>query len=114
MLPMMISPETVTVVEPVIVEDRGTSLPDWSQDPASSTEVTGCSVQPGSSSEDLNGRLNVDVQWTVWMPPGTSIGPHSGVIVRGTRYSVNGQPKSWNVASMGLDHIVVELVDWHG
>ena len=106
--------DTIHVVTPVWVDDRGTMVPDWSQPPASRTPVYGCSVQPGASTEDLLGRQNVTVRWTVWAPEGTVVDAHQGVEWQGVVYQVDGEPLSWRSPSGAVSHVVLLLVDWQG
>jgi hypothetical protein len=106
--------QTIEVVEPTMVEERGQLVPDWDAEPASVTPVPGCSVQPGASSEDLAGRSNVIVRWTVYAPPGIPVTAHSRVRYDGRLYSVDGEPARWPSATGALDHTVLLLIDWEG
>lgn len=106
--------QTVQIEEAVLVNRRGKMERDWTQAPAKTTTVPGCSVQPGASDEVLAGRQGVTVQYTVLMPPGYPITAHSAVRYQGTRYQVDGEPKVWPSPTGGLDHIDVLLIDWKG
>lgn len=106
--------DTITIVEPVLVDDRGTTVADWTQPPASETEVTGCSVQPGASSEALGGRQGVTVRWTVYAPLSAPVTAHSGVLWHGTLYQVDGEPARWASPTGALGHLVIVLIDQEG
>lgn len=103
--------ETVVVVEPVIVEQRGKKVRTY---PDTGVSVAGCSVQPGASSEDTALRENVTIRWTVFMPPNVRVSAYSKVIVRGRAYQVEGEPQEWRSPTGRVSHVAVYLVDWKG
>jgi hypothetical protein len=59
------------------------------------TEVTGCSVQPGSSTEQTDRGELVVTTLTVYLPAGTDILATDRVSVGGTVYEVDGDPARW-------------------
>jgi hypothetical protein len=97
-----------------MVDDRGTLVADWTLPPVSECRVEGCSIQPGESSEEGGDRQALEVEFTVFMPPGTPITAYSKVDVYGTPYAVEGKPKRTPSATGRLDHVRVDLVAWHG
>lgn len=105
--------DVVQVIEPSWFDDRGTATADYNT-PASVTPVPGCSVQYGASSEDLAGRTNLTVRYTVLAPPGAPITEHSAVEFEGVRYSVEGMPARWKSPTGAVSHVSVLLVDWRG
>lgn len=113
MLPSFAS-QTVELVEPALVEDRGQQVPDWDAPPASVTVVPGCSVQPGASAETLDARQGVTVRWTVYAPAGIPATAHTGARYDGVLYAIDGAPARWPSPTGGLDHVVLLLVDWQG
>lgn len=114
MIPAGLAHDVVVVVEPAMVEDRGAMVPDWTKPPASRIRVCGCSVQPGVSSEDADGRQQVETRWLVWAPPGAPITAHSAVEWRGVLHQVDGDPKRWTDPSGILSHVAFEMVSWRG
>lgn len=106
--------QTIEIVEPHLVDDRGKQVPDWDAEPAAVTPVAGCSVQPGASAEVLTARTAVTVRWTVYAPPGLPVTAHSGVRYAGRLYQVDGAPSLWPSPTGGLDHTVLLLIDWEG
>lgn len=112
MLPSFAS-QTVTVIEPSWRDVRGTQTADYDH-PLSATVVTGCSVQPGASSEDLQARTQATIRHTAYLPPGTPVTRHTAVVYAGERYSIEGVPAVWPSATGRLDHTVVSLIDWKG
>lgn len=106
--------QSITVVEPTMVDDRGTLVPDYDT-PASQTPVAGCSVQPGASAEVLEARQGVSVRWTVYAPASVALTEHSAVrLTDGNLYDVDGRPERWPSPTGGLDHTVILLVDHEG
>lgn len=105
--------QTITVVEPTLVDDRGTMVADF-DNPASETVVTGCSVQPGASAEVLAARQGVSIRWTVYAPAATVVTAHSAVRFGGRLYDVDGEPQRWPSPTGALAHTVILLVDHEG
>jgi hypothetical protein len=114
MLPPMLATETVVVECPVLVNERGSLIPDWSQPPRSSVSVTGCSVQPNGSTEDTQSRQNVRTSWVVYMPPGGPVGAFDAVRIRGVLCLIVGQPEHWLDPRGQLDHVRVHCVAQDG
>lgn len=104
--------QTVTVVKPTMVDDRGTSRPDYDS-PAERFDVV-CRVQPGSSSETLEARTNRVVRWTVYAPADTDLHALDAVEYLGVRYAVDGEPMRWPSPTRRLDHLRALLIDWQG
>jgi len=96
---------TVTVVRPVGKDRHGDSLPG---DP-SETTVSGASVQPASTQEELDSRDTVIAQWVCFMPPGTDITATDQVRFRGDLYDVDGDPQPWDDELGRPHHIEVQL-----
>ena len=105
--------DTITVVEPTMVDQRGTLRPTYDP-PASTRTVTGCSVQPGAATEDLAGRTQQTVRFTVYAPPGTHASALAAVDWEGQRYAVDGQPLAHRSPTGATSHVVLLLVDWKG
>lgn len=105
--------QTIAVVEPTMVDDRGTMVPNYDT-PASETTVTGCSVQPGASAEVLAARQGVSIRWTVYAPAGVAVTAHSAVRYAGRLYDVDGEPQRWPSPTGALNHTIVLLVDHEG
>lgn len=105
--------QVVTRVRPAWVEDaHGNQVKDWEN--ADRVTVAGCSVQPGETREELDGREAVSTRWTVFAPPGSDFRATDGVEVEGRLYAVNGEPQRWSSPTGRLDHVVLTLVDWAG
>lgn len=110
-----IARDVMTVLRPVMVSDHGSLVPDWTQPPAETVNVSGCSVQPSTGADDRSHRDSMNAIFTVWAPPGTVVGTYDRVMV--DEYSgplmITGEPLVWS-NKFGLDHVQINLSDWKG
>ncbi len=87
--------ETVTVIRPVGSDAFG--------DPLAGTpaefDVPGCLFAPGSSHEAPFAASTVDTHGTVYAPTATDVKPTDRLRIRGTVYSVVGDPQDWGRAA---------------
>lgn len=113
-LPTIGAPDTITILRPVMVDDRGTLVPDWSQPPAETVSVEGCSVQPQTGADDRSQRDALSSVFVVYAPPETDVGAFDQVLVDdySAPLKTTGEPLRWSVGF--LDHVVINLVDWNG
>ena len=105
--------DTITIVRPSWVEERGKKVPDY-RTPAETVTVTGCSVQPAGTSETLTARQAESVRLTVYAPPGTVIGAHDAVDFDGVRYAVDGRSQAWRSPTGAASNVIAYLIDWEG
>lgn len=116
MIPPPFNVDTVTRVRPSVILDHGREIADWDAAPAvPDLDMPGCSVQPGPSSEFLENRASVTVQWTVFAP-GADLDVRSsdGIRWQATMYQVDGEPLPWRDPTGRLDHTVIALVERSG
>jgi len=59
------------------------------------TQVPGCAMAPGTTTEDIQGTTQVDADATLYMPSGTVVTPEDHVLYQGVRYRVMGAPQTW-------------------
>ena len=92
---MTIGAETITII-------RASVANDWRGDPVGTpteTDVTGCSVQPGTTTsrtdERTDQRSAVMDAVTVYAPFGTDVRVTDRARWRGVVYEVDGQPAFW-------------------
>lgn len=104
----LIGTEAVTVLRPgAAFDDLGEPVPGESE----RTEVPGCIVQPGATSDlDATRPNGVRVAFTVYMrAPGFSLRGCS-IKVRGKPFRVIGDPRSWTAANVpGGRNLTVEV-----
>lgn len=113
MLPSFCSQE-ITIVKPGQKTSRGSIIPDWSPEAIKEIKVSGCSVQPSSTSLSLDGRvLGLSDGWTAYVPEGTNVDAGDHVIFGGNTYEIQGEPRIWT-AAFSRSHIQLNLIRWEG
>ena len=105
--------QTVAIIHPGVKASRGSDIPDW--DNATTTQVSGCSVQPASTSLTQDGRVQGILDGaTAYLPPGTDVREGDRVIFEGLTYTVDGTPRAWKSATGRASNIQVNLRRWSG
>lgn len=93
-----LGPHTITVVVAGTTTDRGNNaVPDWS--PAAVTEsppITGCFVQPRSSSENTDGRDQRITGWQLFAPGDTVLSALDRVRWNDLTLEVDGEVGPWS------------------
>lgn len=74
------------------------------------TDVTGCSVQPTSSTESTDRGELLITNATAYLPPGTDILATDRVQWLGDIYAVNGPPARWRDETGNEDHVQAQLL----
>lgn len=106
--------QTVTRIRPGTKESRGSTIPDWSEDKISTKSITGCSVQPASTSLSEDGRvLGISDLYTLFAPPDADIQAGDRISFDSKVYEIDGDVRVQPAASM-LQHIQVTLRCYHG
>lgn len=105
--------QTVDIVRPKkTIDSRGSEIPDWTS--TTKTTVTGCSVQPASTSLSQDGRvLGILDGWTAYLPEGTDVKAGDRIDFDGESYVINGEPRKWT-GPLRTSHIQLNLVRWEG
>lgn len=101
--------QTVNVLTPVLIEERGEFVEDWST-PAVQV-VTGCSVQPGNGGADFEHADSSTADYTVYMPPETVLPDESFRVELPTasgQFILMGEPQPWKFG-MRVDNIRIRL-----
>jgi hypothetical protein len=91
-----LGPHTVTVTHrPAATTDSfGNPYYDWST--ATTTDVTGCSVQPVPAREVIVGRETVVSRWQVWAPSTATVEATDRVVYSGDTYDIDGEVQAWD------------------
>ena len=105
--------QTIDVVRPkTTTTSRGSTVPDWSD--TMKTTVTGCSIQPASTSLSQDGRvLGINDGWTAYVPEGTDVKAGDRIEFDGQTFEINGAPRKWTGPSR-TSHIQLNLVRREG
>lgn len=94
---------------PLIADEYGTPSAerDWAH--ATSTVITGCSIQPLIGAEYEVGREAVTVRWKIYAPAGTSLLAGDRVVYGGETYEVDSDGQEWPSPTGNLDHVQAVL-----
>lgn len=100
--------QTVALLTPNLIEERGETVEDWSN--PNRTEVSGCSVQPGSGDRDFEHADGVTADYTVYLPPDAVVPRRARVELPTTdgQFIILGEPQPW-IYGMSTDHVRIRL-----
>jgi hypothetical protein len=74
---------------------------------ANSTDVPGCAVSPGTSTENWAGTMEIESDIVVYAPPGTVVDlPWDEMIFNGVTYNIVGTPGSWQSPFTGTQSML--------
>lgn len=105
--------QEIIIIRPNVIDKRGSEVFDW-DNPISETLVTGCSVQPTTTSLSQDGRvLGIMEGWTAYIPEGTDVKAGDHIVFDGETYEINGEPKKWT-GPLVTSHILLNLRRWEG
>lgn len=106
--------ETVTIIHPGTMADRGVTVPDWEH--ATRSTVAGCSVQPAGTSRTFASArvLNIQDAYTLYAPPGAPIVPGDRVECSAGRFETDGAPEIWTSPTGKVSHVQWTLRRWEG
>lgn len=104
--------DTVVRIRPGTKELRGSTVPDWEN--ATTAEVSGCSMQPASTSLSTDGRvLGLLDEYTLYAPPSSDIEAGDRIEFDGKVYEINGEVRN-QPAALRLEHIEIRLRRYKG
>lgn len=61
------------------------------------TELEGCLIAPGGSSENTTGANQVTADLTIYAPPAVDVVATDRIVARGQQFEVIGDPQHWGV-----------------
>lgn len=106
--------ESITRIRPGTKTLRGSEVPDWSESKVNTLTISGCSVQPATTSLSMDGRvLAINEQMTAFLPEGSDVLAGDRIVYNGETYEINGEPKRWKGA-VNLSNIQLNLTRWEG
>ncbi|MEE6280150.1 hypothetical protein [Georgenia sp. MJ170] len=109
--------ETIQLVIPEMVEERGSSIPDWSKPPAKLVDVPHCIVEPLSAEERTADREATQGSVEVRAPAVVDVPPFARLRRPGhpgRDYEVIGEPRIFRSATGSLDHTSLLGKRWEG
>lgn len=106
--------DTVTRIRPGSIESRGSTIPDWSPEAVDEKTITGCSMQPASTSLSQDGRvLGLLDEYTLFTPPDADIKAGDHILFKGNTYEIDGDVRV-QPAALRLEHIEIRLRRYSG
>lgn len=107
--------QTVYRIRAKTKTSRGSTIPDWENPDVDPLAISGCSVQPASTSLSEDGRvLGVMDGLTAYLPEGSDVKAGDHIMYDGQTYEINGEPRVWVSATGGRDHILLNLRRYSG
>ena len=105
--------DTVKRIRPGTIERRGSIEPDWEH--ATEKEISGCSMQPGSTTLSQDGRvLGISDGYTCYMPPGSDVTAGDKIVFNNLDYQVIGEPRPWTSPTGMVSSLQIQLERWSG
>lgn len=105
--------QTVTRKRPGQTAQRGSTVPDWSD--AETLEISGCSVQPGTTALSQDGRvLGVTDGLTAYLPLEADVIAGDHILYGGREYTIMGEPRKWQSPTGAVSHMQLDLQRWSG
>ncbi|MBO7529863.1 MAG: hypothetical protein J6T37_08320 [Bacteroidales bacterium] len=105
---------TVTRIRPGTKTLRGSTVPDWSAGNVNTKTISGCSMQPASTSLSEDGRvLGISDLYTLFAPPDADIRAGDRIEYDGKTYEIDGDVRIQPAAQF-LEHIEITLRRYSG
>lgn len=102
--------ETLTRLRAPLVKDHGSMVSNWAA--ATTAVLTGWSLQPGASVEDLQNREAVRVDWTAYGPYDADVTAADRIRLPSGDYSVIGEPERWKSPTGRVSSTKLLLQKW--
>lgn len=106
--------DTITRIRPGVKDSRGSTIPDWSPEAIDEKSITGCSMQPASTSLSQDGRvLGLLDEYTLFAPPDADIKAGDRIVFNDDTYEINGDVRI-QPAALRLEHTEIRLGRYSG
>lgn len=106
--------QTITRIRPGTKSERGSEVPDWSDNAVSRLTIRGCSVQPAGTTLSMDGRvLGISDGITAYLPEDADVKAGDRIEIRGEAYVINGEPRRWRGVGR-CSNIQLNLTRWEG
>ena len=105
--------QTVTRIRPKTTKSvRGSVVPDWEN--ANEKQISGCSMQPASTSLSQDGRvLGISDLYTLFAPPDADIQTGDRISFNSKVYEIDGEVRIYP-SVLNLEHIEITLRRYNG
>ena len=105
--------QNVKRIRPGTKTSRGSTIPDW--DNVEAIVISGCSVQPSSTSLSQDGRvLGISDSFNVYMPTDADVREGDHIEYDGETYLVTSVPRKWISPTGGLSNKQITMERWDG
>lgn len=105
--------DSITRIRPGTITRRGSVEPDWEH--ATEKEITGCSMQPSTTSLSQDGRvLGTTDGYTCYLPPDADVLPGDKIRYNSLDYQIMGEPRIWNSPTGRVSSKQLQLERWAG
>ena len=112
MLPSWAS-ETVIRLRPSTRIVRGSPILDWNN--PEQMEISGCSIQPASTTLTQDGRVQgITDGYTCYLPPDADVIAGDRIRFGGNDYTINGEPRKWASPTGRVANMQLSLERWRG
>lgn len=102
--------ETLTRLRAPMIMDHGSPVLDWGN--AVEVPLSGWSLQPGASVEDLQNREAVRVDWTAYGPYDADVNATDRIRLSSGDYAVVGEPERWKSPTGRVSSTKLLLQRW--
>lgn len=104
--------DTVVRIRPATKESRGSTIFDWSN--ATEKEISGCSMQPATTSLSMDGRvLGIEDGYTLFAPSDADIKAGDRIRFDGKVYIIQGDVRN-QPSALNLEHKNISLRRYSG
>lgn len=106
--------QTVTRIRPGTTTSRGSTIFSWDSDKISTKNISGCSMQPATTSLTTDGRvLGISDTYTLFAPPDADIQAGDRIQYGTKVYEIDGDVRV-QPAAQRLEHIEITLRRYYG
>ena len=107
--------DTVIRIRPGTTTSRGSTIPDWSTDKVNEKTISGCSVQPATTTLSQDGRvLGITDAWSCYFPPGADVTEGDKIRWNGNDYQLMGALRIWTSPTGMVSSVQATLERWSG
>lgn len=107
--------QSITRIRPGTKTVRGSVIPDWEHPSGDPLTISGCSIQPATTSLSEDGRvLGISDGMTVYVPSGADVEAGDHIVIDNETYEINGEPRKWTSPTGNVSNIQLNLKRYSG